>query len=332
MKVSVIISNRNDTVMLAITVRSIIEELKSLGDGNGEIVICDNSIREYYADIEANIPKPYIESGLVKLIQQEYPCLFTARETAAREASGEYLICLDSHTLVGRDMILDLVNFMDFMDSNEIGFAHAPINWCHQHESKSRHDRDMSVSELGNWGAAYKYPTKITWKGMPWICRKGFFLGDLGGYGALSYHKMSWGGGDMHIGIKPWLLGYQNWAVSTSPAIHLGPFPGDKTGPLKYRYYKESGKHPPCTGFLVSSYVLGGDWGLDRNAPAVKERFKLDIEKLKPLARELGQNERDRILRDQVISFQELLERKPWNDHTHNSEIGTVEGGIAGAR
>jgi len=332
MILSVIISNRNDTVMLAITIRSIIEELRPLGLEETEIVICDNSFREHFEDVQKNIPKSYLESGLVKLIRQEYSCLFTAREAAAKAASGKYLVCLDSHMLVGRDMLLDLVNFMERRDDGQIGFAHSPINWCHQHESKSRHDRDMTVSELGDWGAAYKYATPITWKGMPWICRRDFFLGELGGYGALSEHKLAWGGGDMHIGIKPWLLGFENWAVPTAPGIHLGPFPGDKTGSLKYRNYKESGRYPPCFGFLVSSYVLGGEWGLKRNAPAVEERFKLDVDKLSPKAKEVGQKERDRILRDQKLSFQELLKLKPWNTHTHNYEGGSADGAVAGGR
>jgi glycosyltransferase involved in cell wall biosynthesis len=128
-KVSIVISNRNDTAMLAVTVRSCIEELKPLGEGNGEIVICDNSDIEIYKRLSSIIPIKYIQDGLIKVIRQPFPCLFTARETAIRQAKGKYILCLDSHMIVGRDMILDLVNFMDSKkDDKTLGTGHISMN------------------------------------------------------------------------------------------------------------------------------------------------------------------------------------------------------------
>ena len=328
MKVSVIISNRNDLTMLNVTVRSCIEELKSLGSKNNvsEIVICDNSDEEQYGLIRTVIPWQYVRDGKVKVIRQDFPCLFTARETAAREASGEYLICLDSHMIVGRDMILDLVKFMDSKeDDPTLGFAHAPINWSHHHEMRAKHDRDVSQHELGPWGKAYDKPTTMTWKGMPWICRREWFLNELGGYGALAEHKISWGGGDMHIGVKPWLLGYKNWAVPCAPAIHIGPFPKiDRPanskhhvhiGPDKYRLYGASGYGPHTFGFLVSCYVLGGEPMMLRNKPMLDKRFGryLDTDRWWNKAKELGERERLWLDERKVMSFEEFIRNEPWN-------------------
>jgi len=72
----------------------------------------------------------------------------------------------------------------------------------------------------------------------------------------------------MHIGIKPWLLGYKNWAIPTNPGIHIGPFPKLDTIPnnphatkvaknnngYRYRLWKTSGAGPHAVGFLVSCY------------------------------------------------------------------------------
>jgi len=232
--------------MLAVTVRSCIEELQPI-QGGGEIVVVDNSDENKFKALNSVIPRGYKLDGTVKVLRQDYPCLFTARETAAREAKGEYILCVDSHMLIGRDMIKDLVDFMDGrVNDTRLGFAHAPINWAHQHEDRAKHDRDMSVDELGNWGFQVKEKKRITWKGMPWICRRNWFLNDLGGYGALAEHRLAWGGGDMHLGIKTWLLGYENWGVPCRPGIHIGPFPnGNKNtdrnstpiGKDKYRVY-----------------------------------------------------------------------------------------------
>jgi hypothetical protein len=346
MKVSVIISNRNDVSMLAVTVRSVIEELRPLGLDNSEIVICDNSDDSIFQLIKSALPSGYIRDGLLKLIRQPFPCLFTARETAIAQATGQYILCLDSHMLCGRDLVLSLVNFMDSKSHDStMGFAHAPISWAHQHEHSARHDRDMSVCELGNWGSAYLYPRTITWKGMPWICRREWFLNKeagLGGYGALADHKLSWGGGDMHIGIKPWLLGYKNWAVPSAPGIHIGPFPkldqgkdtnsckvsAPATARDKYRLWSTSGQGPHALGFLVSCFILGGEKMMNRNKPAIQSRFGqfINQDQWWQKAMEIGAKEKAWLDKRKVMSFDELLTNRPWDNHSRNNQTGTISG------
>ena len=335
MKLSVIISNRNDLVMLSVTVRSVIEELRPLGVGQGEIIIADNSDLPIFNYVKSVVPAGYVREGVVKIVRQDFPCLFSARELAAEKASGDYIFCLDSHMLVGHDSIFDLVSFMDSKSSDQtLGFAHAPISWAHQHESSARHDRDMVESELGPWGKAYKDERTITWKGMPWICRRQWFLDrekGLNGYGALAEHRISWGGGDMHIGIKPWLLGFKNWAVPTNPCIHIGPFPKldlkdgvsgsaiPSNNPIaqnKYRLYRESGEYPHTFGFLVSCYVLGGEEMMARNEKTITERFGryLNVRDWWAKAIELGAGEKAWLDKRKKLTFEQLLEQKPWDN------------------
>lgn len=330
MKLSIIISNRNDLTMLSVTVRSCIEALRPLGLFNCEIIIADNSDEPTYKMLNSVLPIGYVKEGLLKIVRQDFSCLFTARELAAENASGQYILCLDSHMLVGHNMFVDLVSFMDSHKKDPtLGFAHAPISWAHQHERASKHDRDMSVNELGNWNSKYEKVRTITWKGMPWICRREWFLdkeSGLGGYGALAQHKLSWGGGDLHIGVKPWLLGFKNWAVPCNPGIHIGPFPkidtvkGEKNsaivGPDKYRLYSASGVGPHAIGFLVSCYVLGGEAMMERNRGAIKERFGryIDLDKEWEQAKIYGKDEKAWLDSHKVISFKDLLIQKPWDN------------------
>lgn len=337
-RVSVIISNRNDIAMLAVTVRSILEELKPL-DSDGEIIICDNSDPETYKLVASAIPSGYVREKKIKVYRQEFPCLFTARETAIEKASSEYIVCVDSHMIIGRDMILDLVSFMERNKEDEtIGFAHAPISWAHQHERVAKHDRDVSQHELGGWGTRKDSEQTITWKGMPWICRRDWFLdktSGLGGYGALAEHKISWGGGDMHIGVKPWLLGFKNWAVPTSPAIHIGPFPKvdltenknivkvAKGNGYRYRLWAQSGTGPHAFGFLVSCFVLGGEKMMLRNKVTIAERFGrfIDVDKWWHKAMEFGTNEKRWLDKRKVMTFEEYLITKPWEQEECQSAI-----------
>lgn len=329
-KVSIIISNRNDTVMLSVTVRSALEALKAIAPNSGDVIIVDNSDEHIYNSLDSFIPRRYRTDKQITLIRQDFPCLFTARELAARASEADYILCVDSHILFGHNMVKDLVEFMDFKSTNpSLAFAHAPISWAHQHESRAKHDRDMTVNELGDWNKAYTSCRTITWKGMPWICRREWFFDNdkgLNGYGALSQHKMSWGGGDMHIGIKPWLLGYQNWAVPTSPAIHIGPFPKlDQVGnhstvvssdPYRYRLWSTSGSTTHCLGFLVSCYVLGGEAMMKRNKKAIANRFGryLNLDKEWQQAMILGKDEKTWLDARKVMSFTELLTQAPWNN------------------
>jgi glycosyltransferase involved in cell wall biosynthesis len=328
MKLSVIISNRNDTAMLSVTVNSCIEELRPLGLKDCEILICDNSDKDIYKQLGSCLPTGYVRDRLLKVFRQDFPCLFSARETAIKAASSPYICCIDSHMIIGRDMFLDLYNFMESKtDDKTLAFAHAPINWAHHHSKSSRHDRDMSVNELGDWGSVYTKERTITWKGMPWICRKDTW-DSIKGYGALSQHKIAWGGGDMHIGIKPWLLGLKNWAVPTNAAIHIGPFPkintskdgsndcsGEANG-YKYRLYGNSGEGPHGVGFLISCYVLGGELMMKRNKSAIHERFGryIDVNKWWSWAIEKGKDEKAWIDKVKVMSFEQLLERQPWSE------------------
>lgn len=314
MKVSVVIANRNDSIMLAITVRSALEELKIVD--SGEVVVVDNSDDNIYKVLGGILATGYINEGKLRLIRQEFPCLFTARQTAIEEARGEYVLCLDSHMIVGRDMIRDLVDFIDTHKHDaDTGFAHAPINWLHQHETRSRHEMDLTQSAYGIWGQGYDHERPISWKGAPWICRRDWFLNELNGYGALARHRLAWGGGDFHIGCKTWLLGFKNWAVPCSPGIHIGPLAGKAKRRYRYRVYNESGEYTAGIGIMTSAYILGGE----KLMLSLKERVDRPfiIQPDDPLwakAIELGKDEKAWLDERKIMTVDEMLQNQPWNE------------------
>lgn len=308
--------------MLIVTIRSCIEELKPLGLPNCEIIIVDNSDADVYEMLLKDFPAGYVTDGTVKVFRQDFPCLFSAREKAVSESSGHYVSCVDGHMLIGNNMFVDLVNFMDERaDDETLGFAHAPINWLHQHERNAKHDRDMTACELGPWNLKYDHVRTINWKGMPWICKRSTW-DFIGGYGALAKHHISWGGGDMFIGLKPWLLGLKNWAVPTSPGIHIGPFPKEKPSHDakfmardRYRLYSHSGEGPHSFGFLVACYIIGGMGMIERNRFDIARRFgeSLSTDQWISKAKEVGQEDKNWLDMAKVTTFENLLNDPPWN-------------------
>ena len=81
----------------------------------------------------------------------------------------------------------------------------------------------------------------------------------------------------------------------------------------KYRLYAKSGNYQNCFGFLVSCFILGGEPMIERNAPFIRKKFGLNTRDLTPQAIRLGTEERNWLLKRQVMSFEEMLEQKPWD-------------------
>lgn len=140
----------------------------------------------------------------------------------------------------------------------------------------------------------------------------------------------------MHIGIKPWLLGFKNWAVPTTSAIHIGPFPTKgKQSPdddYKYRLYSTSGNYPHTFGFLVSCYILGGEPMVQRNLPALTRRFSKYIDFKQPYwwkkAKELGKDEKAWLDANKIMSFEQLLETRPWDDQSVPTKVKRLRAAV----
>jgi len=243
--VSVIISHNNDFPMLGITVKSVLEELRYV-NGGGEIVICDNSSED--SDLVYNvINKSYIDKGLVKIVRQDFPSLATARNRSAGESSSKYLLSLDSHMILGRDMIADLVNFADCYTDDDLGFVHAPLALVHQSEELKRHEFKIRTY--------YREPSPVGLKGMPWLCKKSFW-DYIKGYGFISDHAMAWGGGEVYMAIKPWVLGFTNYGIPCRPGFHIGPY-RNMSKYVRYRRWKNSGNYGLYFSLVVASYIFG---------------------------------------------------------------------------
>jgi glycosyltransferase involved in cell wall biosynthesis len=311
MRVSVIIANRNDVAILGVTLRSAIEELSAV-PGGGEVVICDNSDAEHRPAVESIIPRRYLGRE-VRIYYQDYACLFTAREQAARQARGKYIFCVDAHMIFGRDSIVRAVEFMDRRAGQPVGFGSIPINWLCQHEGAARHDmRHLH----GTWGHLYEHERRISWKGIPWICNRDWFLDSLGAYGCLSANKMSWGGGDVYLGLKTWLLGFENWAIPSRPVIHIGPLPPAARQFYKYRTYQGSGQYFATLGFLVAFYALGVEPAFFERpeiSSFLEQRVGKNFREHLPLACELAAADHQKIAGAAVMSYAELAKTRPWD-------------------
>lgn len=322
MKLSIIISNRNDIVMLNVTLNDAIEALKSI-NFDGEIVVCDNSDPSFWNLINVACPSGFIKKCNVRMIRQEEPCFTSARMRAAEHAKGEYLFCVDSHVLFGHNTLRDSLDFMErHKDNKMLGFGHPPIRWAHQGPAGIKHTLKVSDKGLpnGGWDGSYATERKMYWKFMPWICRRDWYLNTLKGYGAHSDHMISWGGAEQLQQVKSLMLGYENWAIATDPIIHIGPYTPEviKTKQYKYRTYTANGNKPHGFGILLSLAVCSGPEEGYKLAKLGEEQFtsrhKIKVDDYWNEAVKLASNEHKWLMKRKKYSYPELIKRKPWND------------------
>ena len=318
MKASIIIPNRNDTVMLGVTVRTILENIRDI---DAEIIIVDNSDDDIYAVLKKRnvspIPLGYIDEGRMKLIRQDFPSMYAAAETGANIANGEYLFKCDSHVMWGANVVKDCIEFMD--SHPNAGCCSSPINWINRRDdfACSEIGKSADGGVFGGWKRS-KLPKKISWGFGYRVIRKDWY-NEINGFSFFANKRISWGGGEFYLSMKSWLMGKENWSIKTNPVYHIGPHAKEleKLTGYKFRVYVGSGNGKVGLGILAAFYALGGNEAKEeckKSAGGLKSQYGIDIDRDWPLAREFAKEDHEWILEHQKISFKELLEKEPWNE------------------
>jgi len=241
--------------------------------------------------------------------------------TAAKEAKGEYIFCVDSHVIFGHNTLKDSIAFMDsHKDDESLGFGHPPIRWAHQGDAGQKHSLKVSPTGLpnGGWDTAYREQRKMYWKFMPWICRRDWYLDTLKGYGTHANSMLSWGGAETIQQVKSLMMGYENWAISTDPIIHIGPYTQEiiNLGQYKYRVYTSNGNYPHGFGVLASYMVIAGEKHGYEMAKLGETQFtnrhKIKVDDYWKKAVEVGKAEYEWLMSVKKYSYEELISIKPW--------------------
>jgi len=321
MKLSIIISNRNDIVMLNVTLNNAIEMMKTVS-GGAEVVICDNSDQKFWELLPIAYPTGWLKRKLVKVFHVEEIGFTSARMKAAEAATGEYIFCVDSHVLFGLNTLRDSVDFMErHKDEKDLGFGHPPIRWAHQGPAAKKHTLKPSLTGLpnGGWDCAYAEERKMFWKFMPWICRRDWFLNTLKGYGTHATERISWGGAEQLMQVKSLMMGYVNWSIVTDPVAHIGPYTPDvvKTGQYKYRVYGAHGNFPHGFGVLVSYVVIAGPKDGYKLAKAGEKPFtnrhKIKVDDYWERAVKVGMEEYEWLKERKKWDYKHMIEVMPWH-------------------
>jgi glycosyltransferase involved in cell wall biosynthesis len=285
-----------------ITVHSVLQAIKGIDD-QVEIILVDNSEDDKNQEVLRRIIyREYIWEGIVRIIKHPHQCLFTAREEGIREAKGQLIMFLDSHMLLGKGSLNAFLNFFS-QRSEYVGIAYGPLCYSKHSTENSWHDRNPDT--LSGLVLTNPETQQIAFRGVPMMFRKELWK-SIKGYGSLSQHRLSWGGGDTHIGMKPLLLGYENWLVGKGTVIHLGPFHKSD------RYFRPSFMHSTDSskkhlGMIVSAYVIGGEEFALKRIAQITRRINANVtERDLHTAMQIGSDERRWILANAKYTYNDI--------------------------
>jgi len=303
--ISVVISARNDPIGCLFTARSLLEEAKRFNE-RFEVVIVDNSDNEQdWEMLKLLIDPEYRIKEDIKLIKDKVSCIFTARDLGVYHAKGDHIIILDSHMMLGRN---SLNYFMKcFEEEKDVGVAYGPLVYHNKVEENAFHSRNIYTFAPVQFKELKQDHTKIPFRGAPFGFRKDFYQ-EINGYGALSEHKFSWGGGDAYLGIKSLMFGKTNYLIKNFIGIHIGPFKDD---PFLYKSseYERIDNKARWVGILVAGYILGGEELLQARVNRVRrrlEKFENFDERFLHNVRMLGESERRWIRENAKLTFKEV--------------------------
>lgn len=307
--ISVVISSRNDPIGCLFTARSLLNEAKSIEE-ELEVIIVDNSDDESsWRLLNWLVDDMYIDRDNILLLQYTPGCIFTARDYGVATAIGEIIIILDSHMMLGKNALISLTKL--FGQEKDIGIVYGPLVYHNKNEESAFHSRNLHTFAPIQFGKLGQSLTKIPFRGAPFAIRKDYYE-EINGYGVLSKHKFSWGGGDAYIGLKSLLFGNTNYLLKEFTGIHIGPFRNDNYLYKSSEFEKVNG--PRWVGVLVAGYALGGTELLDKRIARIRRRldkFENFSDRDYTHVMELGEEDRRWIERNAKYTYKEVVKRWP---------------------
>lgn len=229
LKLSVLIISFNTKAILSECLNSI---YKAKLKYPFEIIVVDNTSHDSSAQMVKN------EYPLIKLIENKENLLFAkANNQAAAVACGEYLLLLNSDTLIKEGNIEKLIEFLDRSGARIACAGPCVLNSDTSHQSSgfalpSVFERTTMVFKLNRLlpqaiarlilpegtPGLYNDNHKVGWvAGCCILIRKGIYQ-QVGGLN----EKLGFYGEEVELGWKLKALGYETWVVGDASIIHLG--------------------------------------------------------------------------------------------------------------
>jgi glycosyltransferase involved in cell wall biosynthesis len=350
-KVSVVIPCRNEHPQVITTFLSVVEELEFWGYPY-EIIVVSNMSDDGTPEILEDRFRHWVNEKRLKVIYfNDRPACWHARNVGVDEATGDVLVICDAHISVSVGTLHNMIQLwyrfggLWHTASQMWGDPKGVRLNGYALKVEEKFWGTLSRAIPREILDAGKPPYTI-----PMAQYSLFLLGRKEFLEARGFHPSfrCYGGGEPHLAFKWWLLGKECWlwpkglmrhafglkarwrevnlkhARGTPFAKGKGPTAKDdlKQGDEVLGYHRgySWNNNQLWYNFLLCAYVIGGEKWLNQRYEKYHQqckgvqRYIDDLKKNREEAERDGQEERKWIEDNQVIGFDELLAKEPWND------------------
>ena len=306
-RISVIIGAKNECPQIVWTIYSIIADLESFTK-NWEIILVDNISDDQTSDYLQT--RGLVSTGKLKILFQPVAGNVLSRNKGVEVAEGEYVFFCDAHIAIKPGSFQRMV---EALRQNPTAIVHPAVDWLGSYPEKPCYQYTLCLGEKfwGRWNRIKisDDPFAIPLCGHCCLGMRKDLFQKWGGYNP--YFRV-YGGGENYLNLKWWLFGGISLSVPQAVVWHSR----FKRG---YAFHSDDLIH----NMMVAAYAIGGEkWSerilityLNKEGTRPEMVFKLYNEAL-----EEGRADREFILANQKMTFQELLDNPPWdtwNDKVH---------------
>lgn len=322
MKLSVVISARNEFPSIVHTVHAIINDLETfLAQDDFEIIIVDNlSDDERLIDqgktgtVEFLRTRGAYTRGILRVLYDPIAGNVSARNKGARVARGEYLFFSDAHMSYRIGSFQRMVEAID----ESHGIVHPAIAWMGSYPPETVYQYSWRLGREFD-GAWNESKVSAEWFYVPAMghCCLGMRRDQFLAYRGYPEYLRCYGGGGMFLDTKWWMLGSPVVTEPRAIGYHLSAGRG-------YSYATNDYIH----NIFHSALCLGADAWAER--VYLNYLRSMTDDALAQLWREAEAEALDQrafITQRRQISFDELIVQRPW-DALNDIRVGSHSSGL----
>lgn len=318
MQVSVIISARDEFPNIIHTVHSIVNDLETfLKPGEFEVIIVDNGSKNQ------DSWRFLMERGMyyhktVRILLDPIMGNVTARNKGARIARGKYLFFSDAHMSYKIGSFKAMIEAIDSTN----GIVHPAVQWMGGYEpSDPSYQYTIKLGEKvwGTWNRSVVSFTESFYIPVCGHCCLGVLRDQFLDFGGYNEYFRCYGGGELYLDLKWWMLGSSVSSVPTAIGYHLSAGRG-------YAFKQDDLIH----NMMLMSYSLGADAFAERiyirylGKPGVN---KPHLKKMNDEALREAKFDREILLPRKRMSFMDVIVERPWdalNEERHRSHASLI--------
>lgn len=322
MKVSVVISARNEYPSIVHTVHSILEDLGSfLPPSEYELVLVNNCSDESNSRRALNGTSDFLatrgmyHNGILRVMYYPVASNVGARNYGAKHARGEYVFFSDAHMFYAHGTFKRWIETID----ESGGIVHPAVAWMGSYPPHKGMQYSWKLGEeaKGTW-ANYLVGDGNDWFYVPAMghCSIGMKRSQFLEYGGYIENRC-YGGGEMYLDTLWWMAGK---TVVTDPRINCYHLSSERG----YSYIHDDYIY----NVFSSLYSLGADMWLERVYLNYLRKSKKDVlDKMLSDAKRDNEGRRKYVKGISVKSFNDVIRERPW-DSLNDKKFGSHNSGF----